>query len=178
MEKVRVSRRNMSARYKAEFRDIVSAFTCLESTAATLLRLALGSLFVGGVQSPCILPALASLLSRYTKGNGKTSRFIQNASVSMEMTLALASRSYFSSVRSSTMPLRNRMWPLIVLLPASTCPMNTTLTCFLILGATAEGSARSQNALTKPANRIKIPPATATSSSSSNPERSSEFRFK
>ena len=62
--------------------------------------------------------------------------------VEVWQTLALASRSYFSSVRSSTMPLRNKMCPLIVLLPASTWPMNTTLTCFFILGATAEGSAQ------------------------------------
>jgi hypothetical protein len=100
-------------------------------------------------------------------------------------TFALASRSYFSSVRSSTIPFRNRMWPLMVLLPASTWPMKTTLTCFLTLGATADGSAGCQNVSHKnkremlllPNNALALP-ATTTSSSSSRPERSSEFRFK
>ena len=39
--------------------------------------------------------------------------------------------SYFSMVRSSTPPVRKRIWPAMVDLPASTCPMNTMLRCSL-----------------------------------------------
>ena len=35
-------------------------------------------------------------------------------------------RSYFWMVLSSTPPVRYRIWPPMVDLPASTCPMNTT----------------------------------------------------
>ena len=38
---------------------------------------------------------------------------------------------HFSIVRSSTPPVRNRIWPAVVLLPASTWPMNTMLRCSL-----------------------------------------------
>ena len=37
-----------------------------------------------------------------------------------------AHRSYFWMVLSSTPPVRYRIWPPMVDLPASTCPMNTT----------------------------------------------------
>merc|ERR1712045_851026 len=42
---------------------------------------------------------------------------------------SFASRSYFSRVRLSTMPVKYMIWPPIVDFPASTWPMNTTLTC-------------------------------------------------
>ena len=39
--------------------------------------------------------------------------------------------SYFWMVRSSTPPVRYRIWPPVVDLPASTCPMNTIFKCSL-----------------------------------------------
>ena len=42
-----------------------------------------------------------------------------------------AAGAHFSIVRSSTPPVRNRIWPAVVDLPASTWPMNTMLRCSL-----------------------------------------------
>lgn len=47
--------------------------------------------------------------------------------------------SYFSMVRSSTPPVRNRIWPAVVDLPASTCPMNTMFRCSLHPASTRAG---------------------------------------
>ena len=42
---------------------------------------------------------------------------------------SFASRSYFSNVRLSTIPVKYMIWPPMVDFPASTCPIKTTLTC-------------------------------------------------
>merc|ERR1719278_2178042 len=74
--------------------------------------------------------------------------FLSSALVSMHheryqvsRLISFASFSYFSSVRLSTMLVRYMICPPMVDLPASTWPMNTTLTCSLsvVLAAAATG---------------------------------------
>ncbi|KAH9392578.1 hypothetical protein TYRP_005660 [Tyrophagus putrescentiae] len=53
---------------------------------------------------------------------------------------SFASRSYFSSVRLSTMPVRWSSWPPMVDLPASTWPMKTMFRCsFVFTGCATSG---------------------------------------
>mmetsp|Transcript_2614 Transcript_2614/g.16862 ORF Transcript_2614/g.16862 Transcript_2614/m.16862 type:complete len:231 (+) Transcript_2614:1950-2642(+) len=56
----------------------------------------------------------------------------------LSLFLSFASFSYFWMVRSSTIPVRNKICPPRVDFPASTCPMKTTLRCSL--GSSSESS--------------------------------------
>jgi hypothetical protein len=74
--------------------------------------------------------------------------------------LSLASRSYFSIVRSSTPPVRKRICPAVVDLPASTWPMKTRLRWSRASAASSSASA-SRAAASRAARSVSAAGAAA-----------------
>lgn len=80
---------------------------------------------------------------------------------------SFASRSYFSKVRLSTIPVKYIIWPPIVDFPASTWPMNTTLTCsFSVVVASLTSGLALVLGLEAGTNEFSVPSPIEFSSSS------------